>query len=89
MSENKQKILPSPIALPLERQVLEEVVDKAKDYALMHGICMRNRANFNPDTLQVWAVQKKYELFILSKNSRSVYFFLVRSIHSHAAAIST
>lgn len=67
MSENKQKILPSPIALPLERQVLEEVVDKAKDYALMHGICMRNRANFNPDTLQVWVVQKKYELFILSK----------------------
>ncbi|CRL02584.1 CLUMA_CG015836, isoform B [Clunio marinus] len=49
MSEN---ILPSCISLPLSGKELEEIVSKAKDYALMHGICMRSKANFNPDNLQ-------------------------------------
>jgi glutathione synthase len=53
MAESKQIILPSPIELPLDRKVLEEIVIKAKDYALMHGICMRSKNDFNPDTLQV------------------------------------
>lgn len=52
MSESKQKILPSPF-VPLDAKKLEEIVVKAKDYALMHGICMRSRNDFNPDTLQV------------------------------------
>lgn len=47
------KILPSCINLPLNQDVLEEIVSKAKDYALMHGVCMRSRVNFNPDSLQV------------------------------------
>jgi hypothetical protein len=47
------KILPSAIPLPLNPKELEEVVTKAKDYALMHGICMRSKDNFNPDLLQV------------------------------------
>jgi hypothetical protein len=53
MAESKQIILPSSIELPLDPKVLEEIAIKAKDYALMHGICMRSKANFNPDTLQV------------------------------------
>jgi glutathione synthase len=47
------KILPSCIPLPLDQSELEEIISKAKDYALMHGICMRSKANYNPDTLQV------------------------------------
>jgi len=30
---------------------LEELVEKAKDFALMHGICMRQRNNFDKDAL--------------------------------------
>lgn len=58
MAENK--ILPSCIALPLEADKLSEIVGKAKDYALMHGICMRSRVNFNPDALQV---SKSFKIF--------------------------
>lgn len=47
------KILPSCIALPLDEKELLKIISKSKDYALMHGICMRSKANFNPDTLQV------------------------------------
>jgi hypothetical protein len=47
------KVLPSAIEIPLDPKTLEEIVSKAKDYALMHGICMRSKANFNEDTLQV------------------------------------
>lgn len=53
MAGKEIKILPSCIPLPLDSRVLEEVVSKAKDYALMHGVCMRSRVNFNPDALQV------------------------------------
>lgn len=55
MSEIKtnSKILPSCIPLPLEPKVLEEIVTKARDYALMHGICMRPKADYNPDSLKV------------------------------------
>ncbi|GLH08440.1 Glutathione synthetase [Gryllus bimaculatus] len=40
------------ISLPLEPSVLEDVVPKAKDWALMHGAAMRSKTNFNPDSLQ-------------------------------------
>lgn len=48
-----EKVLPSCISLPLQPEVLDEIVSKAKDYALMHGICMRSKVNYNPDSLQV------------------------------------
>lgn len=41
------------IELPLEKQVLEEIVDKAKDWALMHGISMRSKESFNKDQVQI------------------------------------
>ncbi|XP_059485490.1 glutathione synthetase-like isoform X1 [Neocloeon triangulifer] len=38
--------------LPIDQKLLEEVVEKAKDWALMHGACMRSKTNLNTDILQ-------------------------------------
>ncbi|XP_067006124.1 glutathione synthetase [Anabrus simplex] len=40
------------IFLPLDSAVLEETVEKAKHWALMHGICMHSKTNFNRDAVQ-------------------------------------
>jgi len=40
------------VPLPLPQQQLEDLVEKAKDYALMHGICMRRKDAFDRDALQ-------------------------------------
>ncbi|XP_063218316.1 glutathione synthetase-like isoform X2 [Bacillus rossius redtenbacheri] len=40
------------ISLPLENEVLEDIIEKARDWALMHGVCMRSRSSFSKDTLQ-------------------------------------
>ncbi|XP_065334799.1 glutathione synthetase-like isoform X2 [Cloeon dipterum] len=40
------------IQLPLDNKLLESVVEKAKDWALMHGACMRSKTNLNKDVLQ-------------------------------------
>lgn len=45
--------LASCINFPIERDVLLDVVEKAKDWALMHGVGLRSKANFNPDVMQV------------------------------------
>lgn len=50
---NNIKVLPSAVEIPLDEKALEEIVSKAKDYALMHGICMRSKNNFNEDALNV------------------------------------
>jgi len=39
------------IPIPLPDKQLEDLVEKAKDYALMHGICMRQKNNFDRDAL--------------------------------------
>ncbi|XP_012228885.1 glutathione synthetase-like [Linepithema humile] len=41
-----------PISLDLPKNELEELIDKAKDWALMHGMCLRSKVNFNRDVLQ-------------------------------------
>lgn len=41
------------VKLPLKEEVLEELVQKAKDWANMHGISMRSKDNFNPDSVQI------------------------------------
>lgn len=41
-----------PISLDLSREDLEELIDKAKDWALMNGVCLRSRNNFDRDVLQ-------------------------------------
>uniref|UniRef100_A0A1B6I2J5 Glutathione synthetase n=2 Tax=Homalodisca liturata TaxID=320908 RepID=A0A1B6I2J5_9HEMI len=37
--------------LPLSQELLADIVDKAKDWALMHGACMRSKTNFSTDSL--------------------------------------
>ena len=39
------------VPLPLPQDKLLELVDKAKDYCLMHGICMRQKDKFDRDAL--------------------------------------
>jgi len=39
------------VPLPLPDDQLEDLVEKAKDYALMHGICMRQKSKFDRDAL--------------------------------------
>ncbi|GBP55936.1 Glutathione synthetase [Eumeta japonica] len=40
------------ISLPLENKVLINIIEKAKDWALMHGVGMRDKKNFNKDAIQ-------------------------------------
>ncbi|XP_071865119.1 glutathione synthetase isoform X2 [Bombus fervidus] len=40
------------LSLPSSKQELEELIEKAKDWALMHGMCMRSKQNFNENILQ-------------------------------------
>lgn len=39
------------VSLPLDHQTLVDLVEKAKDYLLMHGICMRQKSAFDRDAL--------------------------------------
>lgn len=41
------------IDIPLAGQQLEEIINKAKDWALMHGITMRSKESFNRDQVQI------------------------------------
>lgn len=41
-----------PISLDLPKEELEELIDKAKDWALMNGMCLRSKKNFDRDVLQ-------------------------------------
>lgn len=52
-SGTKMPDLDSCIPLPLDEKALADVVDKAKDWAIMHGAAMRSKNEFNPDGLQV------------------------------------
>lgn len=45
--------LGSCIPFPIDEKTLNEVVQKAKDWALMHGAAMRSNVNFSEDSLQV------------------------------------
>ncbi|XP_040172227.1 glutathione synthetase-like isoform X2 [Anopheles arabiensis] len=45
------KTLQSCVPFPLDDAVLQEVVEKAKDWAIMHGAAMRSKQDFNPDVL--------------------------------------
>ncbi|XP_063388100.1 glutathione synthetase-like isoform X1 [Cydia fagiglandana] len=43
----------SCIPLPLEEKTLVGVIEKAKDWALMHGVGMRDKKNFTKDAIQI------------------------------------
>lgn len=51
-----QARLASCIPLPLEPKALVSVIEKAKDWALMHGVGMRDRKNFTKDSIQVGVI---------------------------------
>ncbi|XP_063905796.1 glutathione synthetase-like isoform X2 [Zophobas morio] len=51
MSEENVKHLPSAIPLPLPEAELADVVEKSKDWALMHGAAMRSKTTFSEDSL--------------------------------------
>ncbi|XP_043261242.1 glutathione synthetase-like [Colletes gigas] len=40
------------LCLPSSEKKLKELIEKAKDWALMHGLCMRSRMNLNKNVLQ-------------------------------------
>ncbi|CAH2097554.1 unnamed protein product [Euphydryas editha] len=48
-----QARLASCIPLPLEHKLLVTVIEKAKDWALMHGVGMRDRKHFTKDAIQI------------------------------------
>ncbi|CAH0717699.1 unnamed protein product, partial [Brenthis ino] len=48
-----QARLASCIPLPLEHKFLVTVIEKAKDWALMHGVGMRDKKNFTKDAIQI------------------------------------
>ncbi|XP_026297982.1 glutathione synthetase isoform X2 [Apis mellifera] len=42
----------STLCLPSSKKEIEELIEKTKDWALMHGMCMRSKQNFNKNVLQ-------------------------------------
>jgi len=40
-----------PIEIPLDPETLNDIVEKAKDFCLMHGICMRRKEPYDRDSL--------------------------------------
>ncbi|XP_075222153.1 glutathione synthetase-like isoform X1 [Lycorma delicatula] len=45
--------LNSCVPIPKDIEQLKDVIEKAKDWALMHGVGIRNKKEFNPDALQI------------------------------------
>jgi len=41
----------SPVEIPLDSETLNDIVEKAKDFCLMHGICMRRKEPYDRDSL--------------------------------------
>ncbi|KXJ74450.1 hypothetical protein RP20_CCG013590 [Aedes albopictus] len=52
MATSDAPVLQSCIPLPIEEDRLLDIVEKAKDWAIMHGAAMRSKANFSPDAIQ-------------------------------------
>ncbi|XP_029664416.1 glutathione synthetase-like isoform X3 [Formica exsecta] len=52
MHRDKQSTMKSPISLDVSKNELQDLIEKAKDWALMNGMCLRSKINFNRDVLQ-------------------------------------
>ncbi|KAL0118034.1 hypothetical protein PUN28_009015 [Cardiocondyla obscurior] len=52
MKEHEHAIMKLPISLDLPKEELEELIDKAKDWVLMHGMCLRSKNKFDKNVLQ-------------------------------------
>lgn len=53
MSKTTVFELPACLSDPIPDAQLKDVVERAKDWALMHGAALRSKANFSLDALQV------------------------------------
>lgn len=60
--------LDSCIPFPIDEATLNDVVQKAKDWALMHGAAMRSKANFSDDSLQVSGITMFLMILLLKFN---------------------
>lgn len=68
--------LDSCIPLPLDKEVLKDVVTKAKDWAIMHGAAMRSKDSFSEDSLVVLCYLILLILnFIIKKKKSNFSFF--------------
>lgn len=63
-------VLPPCIPFPIPAEQLEDVVSKAKDWALMHGAGMRAKDTYNSSTMQV-----KIEQYLFLNTQPSYIFF--------------
>lgn len=52
MHRDKQAIMKLPISLDISKEELKDLIEKAKDWALMNGMCLRSKINVNRDVLQ-------------------------------------
>lgn len=66
--------LDSCIPFPIDESTLVGVVQKAKDWALMHGAAMRSKANFSDDSLQVGNQNFKCYIFLFLNDFKSFIF---------------
>jgi glutathione synthase len=61
-------ILKSSVNFDLSEKELVEVVEKAKDWAMMHGACMRLKSKFDSDSLFVSKITIDKKLKCKTKN---------------------
>lgn len=52
MERKKKTLLPSCMSLPLDEEDLDDLIDRAKDWALMHGLSVRPLTNTTKDILE-------------------------------------
>ena len=81
----------SCIPLPIDEATLNDVVEKAKDWALMHGAAMRPKNNYSQDSLQVIAKHFAFfHIFLqLQYPQFSFYYVLVCTVHFIAYFVSS
>ncbi|XP_012532759.1 glutathione synthetase isoform X2 [Monomorium pharaonis] len=73
------------VQLPLSKELLKDSVDKAKDWALMHGISMRSKKNFNKDHVQILPVTLlpssfPRQSFLTAKNVQTLLNELIHKV---------
>lgn len=52
MNDNEISCIDTPFLLPSVKKEQQDLIEKAIDWALMHGMCMRSKTNFNTNMLQ-------------------------------------
>lgn len=66
-------VLPPCIPFPIPAEQLDDVVSKAKDWALMHGAGMRAKDTYNSSTMQV---NKNWSIFVTQCSTYNISYCL-------------